>query len=82
MKWAMVKTLKRFIYFFPLTFSLLDVVFESSSRLNKRTLRKRNNDQLETKSNKKKQTTGPVFNIKLKDEEIVSDLEAMKSSIK
>ncbi|KAI9481631.1 MAG: Sds3-like-domain-containing protein [Benjaminiella poitrasii] len=56
-----------------------DVILDSQSRMHKRNLRKRGPDHAENKSNKKKQTTGPTMALRLKDDDILCDLQAMRA---
>lgn len=56
-----------------------DVILESQSRLHKRNLRKREKEHPESKSSKKKQLTGPALVFKLKDDDILSDIQAMRN---
>lgn len=56
----------------------IDVVMESQARLNKRNLRKRGLDNADNKGNKRKQLTGPALVFKLRDEDILYDIQAMK----
>jgi hypothetical protein len=51
---------------------------ESQARLNKRHLRKRGLDAADQKGNKRKQLTGPALVFKLRDEDINSDILAMR----
>lgn len=57
----------------------LDVILESQARLHKRNLRKREKEHPENKSSKKKQLTGPALVFKLKDDDILSDIQAMRN---
>jgi hypothetical protein len=52
---------------------------ESQARLHKRNLRKREKEHPENKSSKKKQLTGPALVFKLKDDDILSDIQAMRN---
>ncbi|KAI8974458.1 Sds3-like-domain-containing protein [Pilobolus umbonatus] len=56
-----------------------DIVLESQSRLHKRNLRKRRPENLENKTNKRKQLNGPTLVLKLKEEDINADILAMKN---
>ncbi|KAL9557658.1 hypothetical protein MBANPS3_001272 [Mucor bainieri] len=58
-----------------------DVILESQSRLHKRNLRKREKEHPENKSSKKKQLTGPALVFKLKDDDILSDIQAMRNGL-
>ncbi|OAC97648.1 hypothetical protein MUCCIDRAFT_186003 [Mucor lusitanicus CBS 277.49] len=58
-----------------------DVILESQSRLHKRNLRKREKEHPESKSSKKKQLTGPALVFKLKDDDILSDIQAMRNGL-
>jgi hypothetical protein len=58
---------------------IVDVVLETQNRMHKRNLRKRGPDHAENKSSKKKQLNGPVIVYKLKEEEILSDIQAMRN---
>ncbi|KAG2213645.1 hypothetical protein INT46_000820 [Mucor plumbeus] len=58
-----------------------DVILESQARLHKRNLRKREKEHPENKSSKKKQLTGPALVFKLKDDDILSDIQAMRNGL-
>lgn len=56
----------------------LDVIFDSQSRLHKRNLRKRGTENSDNKANKRKQTSGPALVFKLKEEDINTDIQAIR----
>ncbi|KAI8092466.1 Sds3-like-domain-containing protein [Halteromyces radiatus] len=58
-----------------------DVVMESQTRMNKRSLRKRGMDNGDNKLNKRKQVSGPTLIFRLKDEEVFDDLQAMRNGL-
>ncbi|KAI9358099.1 Sds3-like-domain-containing protein [Pilaira anomala] len=58
-----------------------DVVLESQSRLHKRNLRRRGPENSDNKTNKRKQMNGPALIFRLKDEDIHSDMQAMRSGL-
>lgn len=58
---------------------IIDVVLETQNRMHKRNLRKRGPDHAENKSSKKKQLNGPVLVYRLKDDDILSDIQAMRN---
>lgn len=51
---------------------------ESQARMLKRNLRRRGLEQSETKSKSRKTMSGPTFVFKLKEDDIQSDLQAMR----
>ncbi|KAI7898728.1 uncharacterized protein BX663DRAFT_564532 [Cokeromyces recurvatus] len=55
-----------------------DVILDPQLRVHKRNLRKRGSDHAENKTNKKKQMTGPSLVFKLKEDDILSDLQLMR----
>ncbi|KAI8333948.1 Sds3-like-domain-containing protein [Chlamydoabsidia padenii] len=58
-----------------------DVVLESHTRMNKRSLRKRGMENGDGKLNKRKQLSVPAIVFRLKDEEMYDDLQAMRNGL-
>ncbi|KAI8071758.1 Sds3-like-domain-containing protein [Gongronella butleri] len=60
-----------------------DVLMETQTRSNKRSLRKRGMETADGKSSnsKRKQATGPTLMFRLKDDELLDDLQAMRSGL-
>ncbi|KAI9304472.1 Sds3-like-domain-containing protein [Cunninghamella echinulata] len=58
-----------------------DVVLETQTRMNKRSLRKRGMDNGDNKTNRRKQVSGPALVFRLKEEEVYDDLQAMRSGL-
>ncbi|KAI8358479.1 hypothetical protein EDC96DRAFT_241259 [Choanephora cucurbitarum] len=58
-----------------------DLVMDTQARLHKRNLRKRGPENPDSKSNKKKHLNGPSLVFKLKDDDILSDMQAMRNGI-
>ncbi|KAI8371020.1 Sds3-like-domain-containing protein [Blakeslea trispora] len=56
-----------------------DLVMDTQARLHKRNLRKRGPENPDSKSNKKKHLNGPSLVFKLKDDDILSDMQAMRN---
>ncbi|KAG1152105.1 hypothetical protein G6F37_001901 [Rhizopus arrhizus] len=59
-----------------------DVIFDSQSRLHKRNLRKRGTENSDNKANKRKQTSGPALVFKLKEEDINTDIQAIRDALR
>ncbi|KAI9496927.1 Sds3-like-domain-containing protein [Zychaea mexicana] len=55
-----------------------DMAMESQARMLKRTLRKRGLEQVDSKSIKRKQLSGPALVFRLKDHDLQSDFQAMQ----
>ncbi|CAO3621036.1 unnamed protein product [Cunninghamella blakesleeana] len=58
-----------------------DVVLETQTRMNKRSLRKRGMDNGDNKTNRRKQVSGPQLVFRLKEEEVYDDLQAMRNGL-
>ncbi|CAO3662356.1 unnamed protein product [Rhizopus stolonifer] len=56
-----------------------DAILDSQSRSNKRNLRRRGAENLDNKSNKKKQMNGPALVFKLKEDSINTDIQQMRN---
>ncbi|KAI9276373.1 Sds3-like-domain-containing protein [Sporodiniella umbellata] len=58
-----------------------DLILDTQSRLNRRNLRKRGADTMESKANKKKQMNGPALVFKLKENDLNSDMQQIRNAI-